>query len=86
MQHGQHTLGLSIDQVAQLSQLKVYIHDPIYFPAIKTRLEIYLQGANVPVLYLQGDVCRADLMVEMEGIYAWIAGGWNHTTLNRALC
>ncbi|WGZ90449.1 MAG: hypothetical protein QJT80_13290 [Candidatus Thiocaldithrix dubininis] len=70
LQHGQHTLDLAINQVAQLSQLKVYIHDPTYFPAIKTRLDTYLQGTNVPVLYLQGDVCRADLMVEMEGIYA----------------
>jgi chorismate lyase/3-hydroxybenzoate synthase len=70
LQHGRQALDLAINQVAQLSQLKVYIHDPTYLSAIKTRLETYLQGADIPVLYLQGDVCREDLMVEMEGIYA----------------
>lgn len=52
--------------------LKVYLHDPTTLPAVRERLEAYLTkaGHGVDVLYLQGDVCRSDLMVEVEGIYA----------------
>lgn len=72
LEHGDDTLGLPIRSVRDLTQLKVYIHDPASLPAIQVQLESYMQGsATKPaILYLQGDVCRADLMVEMEGIYA----------------
>ncbi len=70
LQHGDDTLGLPVRQVRELSQLKVYVHDPASFPQIQAHLDEYLKGSQVHVLYLQGDVCRSDLMVEMEGIYA----------------
>lgn len=70
LQHGDDTLGLPIRTVQALTQLKVYVHDPASFPLIQARLSEYLAGSETHVLYLQGDVCRADLMVEMEGIYA----------------
>jgi chorismate lyase/3-hydroxybenzoate synthase len=70
LQHGDETLGLPIHRVQELSQLKVYVHDPASFPLIRAHLDAYLAGSRTHVLYLQGDVCRSDLMVEMEGIYA----------------
>lgn len=68
--HGDDTLGLPIRTVQALTQLKVYVHDPASLPVIQARLRDYLAGSSTRVLYLQGDVCRAELMVEVEGIYA----------------
>lgn len=68
--HGDDTLGLPIRKVRDLTQLKVYVHDSASLPALQKRLAAYLDSSKISVLYLQGDVCRADLMVEMEGIYA----------------
>lgn len=76
LEHGDDTLGLPTRAVQGLTQLKVYLHDPTCLPIVKARLDAYLsplaeQGRSQPaVLYLQGDVCRADLMVEVEAIYA----------------
>lgn len=73
LSHGDATLGIPARQVRELTQLKVYLHDAAYLPGIQERLTAYLAAATLcqpVVLYLQGDVCRADLMVEMEGIYA----------------
>ena len=70
LMHGQATLGLPIKSVGELVQLKVYIHDATLFPAIQQRLQSALAGSAVHILYLRGDVCRSELMVEMEGIYA----------------
>lgn len=68
--HGDATLGLPICAVRSLTQLKVYVHDQASLPVIQSHLENYLTGSGTTVLYLQGDVCRAELMVEVEGIYA----------------
>lgn len=68
--HGADTLDVPIRHLCQLSQLKVYVHDPSTFPVLRQALNQHLAGSGIPVLYLQGDVCRPDLMVEMEGIYA----------------
>jgi chorismate lyase/3-hydroxybenzoate synthase len=61
--------------VRELTQLKVYLQDAAILAPIQARLAAYLATTplsprQVEVLYLQGDVCRADLMVEVEGIYA----------------
>lgn len=69
LQHGAATLS-TVGNVRELLQLKVYIHDSALFPQLKTRLDAYLAGSNTHVMYLHGDVCRPELMVEMEGIYA----------------
>lgn len=72
LEHGDDTLGLPVRSVGALTQLKVYVHDRATLPVLQAALDSYLaQQPHAPtVLYLQGDVCRADLMVEMEGIYA----------------
>lgn len=73
LEHGDVTLGLPARALADLSQLKVYLHDPSTLPLMQTAVEAHFASLaqQMPtVLYLQGDVCRAELMVEIEGIYA----------------
>lgn len=49
--------------------LKVYIRRAADFPVVRETVVDQL-GDRVCVLYLQGDLCRADLLVEIEAIYA----------------
>lgn len=69
LQHGEETLGLPVTSIQTLLQLKVYVQSADVLPVIKAQLQAYLGESAVQVLYLQGDVCRPDLMVEIEGIY-----------------
>ena len=56
---------VSIDN---LSLLKVYIRHPEDYPLIKEILHRRSQH-KVPILYLQGDICRSELLVEVEALY-----------------
>ena len=47
--------------------LKVYIRNPQDFELIKTTLEAEAP-AEVPRIYLQGDICRSNLLTEIDGI------------------
>lgn len=55
--------------VADASTLKVYVRRPDDFPLIEDTLTQAV-GGRISVLYLQGDLCRSDLLVEIEGVYA----------------
>lgn len=55
--------------VAEASALKVYVRRPDDFPLIERALTQAL-GRRLCVLYLQGDLCRSDLLLEIEGVYA----------------
>lgn len=44
---------------------KVYLRHATDFDAVKTQLEHWL-GDRAPALYLQADICRAELLVEIE--------------------
>lgn len=69
IEHGANTLNLPITQLTDLSHLKVYLCDLLMLP-IAEELLIRRYGRRLPtVLFLQGDVCRADLLVEIEGAY-----------------
>lgn len=48
--------------------LKVYMRRADDFPAIQDEVRRRL-GKSVPVVYLQADLCRRDLLVEIEGMY-----------------
>jgi chorismate lyase/3-hydroxybenzoate synthase len=61
--------GLIIGSLSDLSLLKVYLHAPSLLPTVRQRLQTTL-GFDVPVLLLQGDICRAELLLEIEGLYA----------------
>jgi chorismate lyase / 3-hydroxybenzoate synthase len=61
--------GLGIDTLAEFSQIKVYIREPRDYDAVRRHMHAQLD-ASVPVIYLGGDLCRKDLLVEVEGFYA----------------
>lgn len=60
--------GLPIHTLSELSQIKVYIRDVQDYPAIRHLIHEQL-GAAVPMIYLGGDLCRKNLLVEVEGLY-----------------
>lgn len=54
-------------QVRDLSLLKAYVRDPAHVDVIRAALHDRL-GQALPTLYLQGDICRQDLLLEIEGV------------------
>jgi chorismate lyase / 3-hydroxybenzoate synthase len=52
---------------ARFDALKVYLRRPSDLPAVRAAIAARLGGA-LPVLYLQADVCREELLVEIEGV------------------
>ena len=69
VQHGAETQDLSINTLTDLSYLKVYLRD-LFMLSITEELLIRRYGRNLPeVIFLQGDVCREDLLVEIEAAY-----------------
>lgn len=66
--HAHTSHGAPINRIEDLDQLKVYIRYP------KHRLDIErLLGDSLapvpPTVILQSDICRAELLVEIEGLY-----------------
>lgn len=61
--------GLPIHTLAEFSQLKVYMRDQRDYAAICRHIDEQL-GEEAPVIYLGGDLCRKNLLVEVEGFYA----------------
>jgi len=53
--------------LAALQLLKVYVRRRADYPYLRAELERRL-GADQAVLYLQADVCRTELLLEIEGI------------------
>lgn len=50
-----------------IASLKVYLRRPADLPAVKAALEPQLPSGH-PVTYLRADVCRPELLVEIEGV------------------
>ena len=48
--------------------LKIFIRDSESAPRLLPRAQ-QLFGVNVPLLCLSGDICRADLLIEIEGLF-----------------
>lgn len=61
--------GVGIASLAELSQLKVYVRDEQDHGLIREHMDEQV-GEDVPVIYLGGDLCRRNLLVEVEGLYA----------------
>ena len=59
--------GVGLHGLASLSRLKVYIRHPQHLEAIQAGLDAVI-APRVPRLYLQADICRDDLLLEIEGI------------------
>lgn len=49
------------------ARLKVFVRDPDDYPAVRATLERRL-GPDADLLYLEADICRAELLVELEGL------------------
>lgn len=66
--HAEDSHGAQISRIEDLSYLKVYIRDP------KQRLEVerllrHGLARVPPTVILQSDICRPELLVEIEGLY-----------------
>lgn len=49
--------------------LKVFVRDPAHLPALEPQLARLRGPQGAPILHLHGDICRADLLLEIEAIY-----------------
>ena len=52
--------------------LKIYLRDPLYQAAVEAQLTAMF-GAQSQRLYLQADICRSDLLVEIEAVAMSVA-------------
>jgi chorismate lyase/3-hydroxybenzoate synthase len=66
--HANHYSLLPIPKRAAL--LKIYIRQPSHFEFIRQYLKNELD-AGVPMIFLQSDICRSNLLLEIEGL--WIS-------------
>ena len=62
--HGAPGAGATL---RDLAKLRVYVKRPQDYPVIRKVCEERC-GTNLPVIYVVADVCRSDLLVEMEGL------------------
>ncbi len=60
---------IGIQSAAELSGLKVYLRHPEYLEHARSYIHDRLDKAT-PVIYLHGDICRGDLLLEVEGLYS----------------
>lgn len=63
-QSGASALGCKL---RELSVLKVYVRDPAHLEVLRAALRDRI-GQTLPILFLQGDICRQDLLLEIEGV------------------
>lgn len=64
--HAEQNLKFN-SKLQHIYPLKVYLRHPDYLDEIKSKLESYFSKDH-PILYLQGDICRSSLLIEIEGI------------------
>jgi len=67
LEEGRRRGGPDATGLASIAPLKVYVRRREDFPAVRAGLAERLP-ADHPVVYLRADVCRPELMVEIEGI------------------
>lgn len=58
---------LNVNNIADMSFLKVYIRHPKDINDVKKVLKLHLKPSQ-PIMFLQGDICRRELLVEIEGV------------------
>lgn len=59
----------STPSLGAMSPLKVYVRHASDVPAVRELLRARL-GDKVPLVLLQGDVCRRELLLEIEGVHS----------------
>ena len=50
-----------------LDMIKVYIRDPLDLSKAETAVKQHF-GSNMPVVFLHGDICRKELLIEIDGM------------------
>lgn len=65
--HQASLTGWVQSQLTPQGLLKVYLRDSSYLENVESQIK--LLGPNVKAIYLEADICRADLLLEIEGIY-----------------
>ncbi|MEK7223536.1 MAG: hypothetical protein AAB156_04615, partial [Pseudomonadota bacterium] len=65
--HAGETSETRVDCLNTLASVKIYIRHPHHLSLVKDSLERYFQR-EIPAMYLQGDICRSDLLLEIEAI------------------
>ena len=66
LEHVRVTYGLEAG-LNSISPLKVYIRNPSQLNEIKNRIKQIIDSEK-HILYLQGNICRSDLLLEIEGL------------------
>lgn len=56
-------------RMTDLSLLRIYMRHPEHVERAREILD-GMVGVDVPAVYLHGDICRDDLLIEIEGLYA----------------
>ena len=64
---GQRLLGAQVPHLGDSGVMRVYVRDPADLDAIRGELEQLIPG-ELPRIYLLGDICRTDLLTEVDGI------------------
>ena len=65
--------GLGINRVADLTGIKLYLRDAASLDEVLAHLRPRL-GDKVTLMVLHADICRQDLLLEIEGLYAGRSG------------
>ena len=76
LDEGHRLMGNTSAQLDSNGILKVYIRDPADFELIKNTLDTEAP-AEIPRIYLQGDICRESLLTEIDGIVSCHRQGQN---------
>jgi chorismate lyase/3-hydroxybenzoate synthase len=58
---------VGIDSLAAFSAVKVYLRSADHLPILRDRIAAAF-GGDEKVLYLEADICRRELLVEIEGV------------------
>jgi chorismate lyase/3-hydroxybenzoate synthase len=69
LEEGRRLMRDSQARLDRDGMLKVYIRNPADFELIRRTLDAEAP-AEIPRIYLQGDICRANLLTEIDGIVA----------------
>jgi chorismate lyase/3-hydroxybenzoate synthase len=67
--HTEQIHGVTRGQWYGQALFKIYIRHPEHFPTVRDILKDQLPS-HIQVLYLQGEMCRSELLLEIEGILA----------------
>lgn len=72
-------VGMAFPLAPGNTVLKAYIRRPSDYPEVRARMERHL-GKDVGVLYLEADICRKELLLEMDGVvFALPAGAYRQS-------